>query len=71
MKNIYLLVYSNNKGQEAGTTWDDTKLVEGDPEKYVTIARKSGDDWYVGAICGGGTSRTASIILLNNTDMVY
>src|SRR5689334_11418911 len=27
------------------TAWDDTKLIEGYPGKYVTIARRKGDQW--------------------------
>ncbi len=32
------------------TVWDDTKVLNGDPAKFVTIARQSGDKWYVGSI---------------------
>lgn len=31
-------------------TWDDTRVLNGKPGEYVTIARKSGNDWYVGAM---------------------
>jgi alpha-glucosidase len=34
------------------TVWDDTKIIEGYPGKYVSIARKNGDKWYLGAIAG-------------------
>ncbi|MBX3254075.1 MAG: glycoside hydrolase family 97 N-terminal domain-containing protein [Chitinophagaceae bacterium] len=34
------------------TTWDDTKVVQGGIGKYITVARKSGEDWFVGAITG-------------------
>lgn len=30
--------------------WDDTKLLDGYPGKDVTIARRKGNDWYVGGI---------------------
>ncbi|MEO5944481.1 MAG: glycoside hydrolase family 97 catalytic domain-containing protein [Ferruginibacter sp.] len=30
--------------------WDDTKLLDGYPGKDVTIARRKGDDWYIGSI---------------------
>lgn len=33
-------------------TWDETKLVEGYPGKYVTMARRKGTTWYVGGING-------------------
>jgi len=42
-------------------TWDDTKLIEGFPGNYVTIARKSGNDWFIGAITD--SARTATIPL--------
>jgi len=30
--------------------WDDIKLIDGFPGKYVVIARKSGDNWYLAGI---------------------
>ncbi len=30
--------------------WDETKLLQGKIEKYTVIARRSGSDWFVGAI---------------------
>ena len=32
------------------TVWNETKALNGEISKYVTIARQSGTDWYVGAI---------------------
>lgn len=32
------------------TVWDDTKVINGEIGKFVTIARQSGDDWFVGTI---------------------
>lgn len=32
------------------TTWDDTKFIAGYPGKYVVMARRHGDIWYVGAV---------------------
>lgn len=34
-------------------TWDDTRLIEGYPGSYATVARKKGNDWYLGTICDG------------------
>ncbi|EON79053.1 Alpha-glucosidase [Lunatimonas lonarensis] len=34
------------------TVWDETKIIEGYPGKYVSIARKNGDKWFLGAIAG-------------------
>jgi alpha-glucosidase len=30
--------------------WDETKLLQGKIEKYTVMARRSGDDWFIGAI---------------------
>lgn len=32
------------------TVWDDTKVIEGKIGEFGTIARKSGNDWYVGTL---------------------
>jgi alpha-glucosidase len=32
------------------TVWDDTRVVRGDIGRYVVIARRSGQDWFVGAM---------------------
>jgi alpha-glucosidase len=32
------------------TVWDETKVVNGEPSQYVTIARRHGDTWYLGAM---------------------
>lgn len=34
------------------TVWDNTNVIEGYPGKYVTIARKKGNNWYLGALAG-------------------
>lgn len=42
------------------TVWDETKLVAGDPGKLAVLARRSGQDWYVGALAGGDPSRVSA-----------
>lgn len=32
------------------TVWDDTKILAGEPGEFAITARKTGSDWYVGAI---------------------
>lgn len=32
------------------TVWDDTKVIDGEIGKYITIARRSGAEWFVGTI---------------------
>ncbi|OWW24576.1 alpha-glucosidase [Zobellia sp. OII3] len=34
------------------TTWDDTRVLDGYPGEYAIIARKSNNDWFVGALSG-------------------
>jgi alpha-glucosidase len=36
--------------EKVPTVWDDTKVLNGEPAKFVTIARQHGDSWYVGSI---------------------
>ena len=35
------------------TVWDDTKVLDGQIGRYITVARRSGSDWFVGTICNG------------------
>ncbi|MFF2299608.1 glycoside hydrolase family 97 catalytic domain-containing protein [Arthrobacter sp. NPDC058127] len=43
------------------TVWDESRLVEGFPGNYASFARRSGQDWYIGAI--SDSARTTSIPL--------
>jgi alpha-glucosidase len=31
-------------------TWDDTRALAGEPGRYIVMARRSGKEWYVGAM---------------------
>ena len=42
------------------TVWDDTKVIGGYPGEYAIIARKSGDDWFIGGL-NGLAERTVTI----------
>jgi alpha-glucosidase len=47
--------FSNNEPElefwdNIPTTWDDTKVLQGTPGEYITTARRSGNDWFVGTI---------------------
>lgn len=33
-------------------TWDETRVLAAEPDKYVCIARRKGDNWYIGSIAG-------------------
>lgn len=48
--------------KQVPAAWDQTLLLEGYPGRFVTIARRNGDDWFVGAICASG-GRTAHLSL--------
>ena len=36
--------------QQVPLTWDETKVINAKVSEYVTIARRKGDDWYIGTI---------------------
>ena len=36
--------------KEVPTLWDETRFIDGYPGKYVVLARRQGDQWYVAAI---------------------
>lgn len=44
------------------TVWDDTKVVEGTPGQWVSVARRKGNDWYLGTITNT-EARKASVPL--------
>jgi alpha-glucosidase len=43
--------------------WDDVKFIEGYPGKYVVIARRSGDRWYVAGINAEANEKAISLDL--------
>ena len=46
--------YTNQDGADflklVPTTWDETKVLAGDIGQFIVIARRSGKDWYIGAM---------------------
>jgi alpha-glucosidase len=36
--------------EKVPAVWDDTKVLNGEPAGHVTIARRNGDNWYLGAM---------------------
>lgn len=36
--------------KEVPTSWDTTKVLNGEPGEFVTIARRHGDEWYLGSL---------------------
>jgi alpha-glucosidase len=49
--------------KEVPNAWDDIKLLEGTPGKSVIIARRKGNQWYIGGISAELRERTKSIKL--------
>ncbi len=41
--------------KELPTTWDETRVVNGTPGEFVTIARRRGSDWWIGGVTNTGT----------------
>ena len=44
------------------TTWDDTRVLQGYPGDFITVARRSGDAWYVASM-GDEAPRTLELPL--------
>jgi hypothetical protein len=42
-------------------TWDDVKFIDGYPSKFVVLARRKGDKWYIAGINGENTIRKISL----------
>lgn len=38
--------------KEIPTVWDETRALQGEPGEYIVTARRSGNDWYLGAMTG-------------------
>ena len=45
------------------TTWDETRFIDGYPGKYVVLARRHGDRWYIAGLNALGLPQTVSIDL--------
>jgi alpha-glucosidase len=41
--------------------WDDVKFIDGFPGKYVVLARKTGDQWYIAGINSENKERTLTL----------
>lgn len=48
------------------TVWDETRVLEGAPASHIVIARRSGTDWYVGAM----TNNEARTITIRTADFL-
>ncbi len=45
------------------TTWDETRALEADAGKYVIVAKRKGQKWFIGGICNGESGRTFQVKL--------
>lgn len=43
------------------TAWDDTKLIDGYPGKDIVIARRKGNEWYIGGVNGEVLEKSKTI----------
>jgi Lipoate-protein ligase A len=53
------------------TVWDDTKTVGGDIGEYVTIARRSGEEWFLGTLGNNDARRIATPLSFLDPDTKY
>jgi hypothetical protein len=45
------------------TTWDETRFIDGYPTKYVVLARRHGNQWYVAGLNGTDQPLTLTLSL--------
>lgn len=43
--------------KDVPAAWDDTKFLEGYPGKYIALARRKDDQWFIGSLSGEETPR--------------
>ncbi len=48
--------------RELPTVWDETRVLNGEIGEFATVARRRGDDWFVGTV-NGATARTLTVSL--------
>ena len=51
---------------ELPTTWDESRILDGQPGEYVVMARRKGTDWYVAAM----TNNEARTVTINPTSFL-
>ena len=50
--------------REVPTTWDDTRFIDGYPGRYVVMARRCGDHWYIAGIAAEGQTLKLDLPML-------
>lgn len=53
------------------TIWDDTQVVDGEIGEYITVARRKGNTWFVGAITNNHARKIEIPLLFLDTDKKY
>ena len=56
------------------TTWDETRLIDGYPGKFVVLARRHGDHWYIAGLNAEKEAKTLTLqlpMLVNQTVDYY
>ncbi|WP_090044502.1 glycoside hydrolase family 97 catalytic domain-containing protein [Lentzea fradiae] len=43
------------------TVWDETRLLDGDPDSHAVVARRAGERWFIGGITGPERTLTAPL----------
>jgi alpha-glucosidase len=47
---VYIDAAGSDFLQQVPTSWDETRFLAGEPGQYIVLARRSGRDWYIGAM---------------------
>lgn len=70
----YPAAYEGQEGfefiKQIPTTWDETRVIDAKPREFISIARRKGEDWYVGAITNHD-ERTINLALSFLDDQQY
>lgn len=53
------------------TVWDDTKPIAGDIGEFVTIVRRSGDDWFLGTLGNNEARKISTSLSFLNANQKY
>lgn len=53
------------------TVWDDTKVINGEIGEYATVARRSGEEWFVGAIGNNEGKKITLDLAFLHPDKMY
>jgi len=48
--------------RQVPTVWDETRAIDGYPGEFIVLARRSGDDWFIGGM-SGDSAKTVKIPL--------